>query len=552
MSFAFAKYVEGVTKKIAILTILGTFILGQLLLSPNVSARSSELKIEITQVVSKKQNGNRFLVLVSFRVSGLTGNEKLSKSVVSLGAAKCSASPKSRLCTFKSLKKGSSIRILGQAFSSRRTSRKSVKITYSVGAPKWRSSRLDEKNIPSGGAGSTTTTTPLRSSDACTLIGTAGDDRIIGTPGRDVICGNGGKDVIDGMAGDDVIYSTAPTVKSAAVHLMGKNVHSQSVDTAGDVLSGGEGNDVIYGGSGADEMSGSDGDDVIMGGDGADTLVGGDGVDSLFGESGEDDLAGGEGNDALDGGAEPDDLDGGPGTNRCTYSNEDRVKPNCDSGPPVLVSAVAPGSVDASLSSQSVIVDAVVTDDVAGVSDVFIWVLGPDGQDIQNGNATLISGDAMSGTYRNTFTIPRYAQSGNWRVDVQLRDAAGNRRSVSSAATILQTGRDDRVAPVLVSAVAPGSVDASLSSQSVIVDAVVTDDVAGVSDVFIWVLGPDGQDIQNGNATLISGDAMSGTYRNTFTIPRYAQSGNWRVDVQLRDAAGNLRSVSSAAIIAVQ
>ncbi len=220
------------------------------------------------------------------------------------------------------------------------------------------------------------------------------------------------------------------------------------------MIDGGEGNDVVVGGSGNDLISGGSGDDVINGGDGVDTLngdggadtiageigndtlTGGAGNDSLTGDAGSDVISGGEGDDTLDGGPAPDQMDGGTGSNQCSYTPEDRVEPNCDSVAPTLVTTNAPTSVDTSLTSQVVTIDVTVIDDLSGTDSVFVWMLGPGGQDIQNGGATLISGDAMSGVYRMTLTMPRYSQNGNWRVEVQLRDSATNRRTVATAATI--------------------------------------------------------------------------------------------------------------------
>ena len=132
-----------------------------------------------------------------------------------------------------------------------------------------------------------------------------------------------------------------------------------------------------------------------------------------------------------------------------------------------------------------------------------------------------------------------------------MRDSAGNRRTISTATNISQTGIGDVSAPVLLSATSPITVDTSGASQTVTVEATVSDDVAGTDSVFLWILGPGNQDIQNGGATLVAGDAMSGTWRNTFTVPRFAQTGTWRVEAQLRDSAGNRRTISTATNIIV-
>jgi hypothetical protein len=269
----------------------------------------------------------------------------------------------------------------------------------------------------------------------CTISGTAGDDVIYGTTGPDVICGNGGADRIFGLDGDDIIFAGTSTDVSATSGRY-KSLTVRTASSAGSTIDAGEGKDLVYGSSGSDTIVGGQGNDEIWGGGGNDLLKGGSGNDSVKGGAGEDVIEGGEGNDLIDGGENPDRLDGGPGVNECIYTPEDSVLPNCDSVAPVLVSASSPITVDTSGASQTVTVEATVSDDVAGTDSVFLWILGPGGQDIQNGGATLISGDAMSGTWSNSFTIPRYAQTGVWRVEAQLRDSAGNRRTISTATTI--------------------------------------------------------------------------------------------------------------------
>ncbi|WP_141699767.1 calcium-binding protein, partial [Nostoc sp. KVJ20] len=88
------------------------------------------------------------------------------------------------------------------------------------------------------------------------------------------------------------------------------------------ILSGGNGNDIIYGGSGNDSISGNNdkdnlqgraGDDTLRGGSGNDYILGNLGRDSLYGDSEDDILDGGEDDDRLFGGAGIDILFGGTG-----------------------------------------------------------------------------------------------------------------------------------------------------------------------------------------------------------------------------------------------
>ena len=91
--------------------------------------------------------------------------------------------------------------------------------------------------------------------------------------------------------------------------------------TLNDELSGGNGNDRIFGLLGDDTLSGGRGNDRLMGGYEDDILRGEDGNDKLYGEFGDDKLYGGAGNDLIDGGQGADYMSGGVGND--TYYVDD-------------------------------------------------------------------------------------------------------------------------------------------------------------------------------------------------------------------------------------
>ncbi len=146
--------------------------------------------------------------------------------------------------------------------------------------------------------------TPLARADtararpACTITGTAHDDRLTGTPGPDVICGYAGSDQINGRGGNDIIYAGPG--------------QSDIVQTAGgaDVVRGGPGSDIVYGGQGRD---------VLYGGPGNDDLRGDRNRDRLFGMGGDDGCL-----HAMDG--HPGDrVNGGAGSDRADMDNGDHL-----------------------------------------------------------------------------------------------------------------------------------------------------------------------------------------------------------------------------------
>lgn len=79
------------------------------------------------------------------------------------------------------------------------------------------------------------------------------------------------------------------------------------------VADGGEGDDILQGGSRGDRLAGGPGSDTLRGERGHDVLDGGDGDDSLYGGPGRDRLRGEDGDDHLDGGEGRDFNHGGAG-----------------------------------------------------------------------------------------------------------------------------------------------------------------------------------------------------------------------------------------------
>jgi Ca2+-binding RTX toxin-like protein len=120
----------------------------------------------------------------------------------------------------------------------------------------------------------------------------AGAVNLSGSSSNNFIAGeNGVSDIITGGSGNDLIFG----------------------GTGNDTINGGAGNDLLVGGDGNDTLNGENGDDWLLGGAGNDALNGGASNDWLFGDTGNDVLNGGTGNDVLVGGAGTDSLTGGTG-----------------------------------------------------------------------------------------------------------------------------------------------------------------------------------------------------------------------------------------------
>ena len=161
----------------------------------------------------------------------------------------------------------------------------------------------------------------------CTLLGTAGNDRLQGTAAHDVVCGLGGNDVLIGMAGDDKLYGGAGNDKLNGGlgddHLRGeagtdtatfKGASARIVADLARGLATGQGSDSL---GTLERLVGSRYGDTLLGSRLANVLRGGGGADRLLGRAGADKLRGNAGNDYLDGGRGSDRLYGGPGRDRC-------------------------------------------------------------------------------------------------------------------------------------------------------------------------------------------------------------------------------------------
>jgi hypothetical protein len=140
-----------------------------------------------------------------------------------------------------------------------------------------------------------------------TLLGAGGNDTLRGGDGDDVIVGGDGADSIQGGAGNDRVSYSDQTA-NLFVYLTGSA--NSGGGAAGDTLNsienltGGQGNDYVYGNDDANLVDGYLGNDVV------------------YGYAGNDILRGGEGNDVLVGGAGADSLQGGNGTDRVAYSDQ--------------------------------------------------------------------------------------------------------------------------------------------------------------------------------------------------------------------------------------
>ncbi|QMD25181.1 heme peroxidase [Citrobacter freundii] len=187
------------------------------------------------------------------------------------------------------------------------------------------------------------------------LFGGAGDDLLVGGAGNDSLSGDAGQDTLQGDAGDDTLdgglgadsmtggvgNDTYIVNDVGDVVIEGLNGGTDVVRTSlgsydltanveelvftgngnfigtgnglANIITGGAGNDQLFGMGGNDQLFGGIGNDFLDGGDGNDNLQGGNGNDVMIGGAGVDTLTGGNGDDILNGQEGNDNLDGGTG-----------------------------------------------------------------------------------------------------------------------------------------------------------------------------------------------------------------------------------------------
>ena len=164
-------------------------------------------------------------------------------------------------------------------------------------------------------------------SNVIEVLGTEGDDQFIlssltTTDLLYAVDGAEGINTINGTDQEDSInlrYTELRNIESVNVGAGDDYVYGS--DYSGNVISGGDGHDDIYGRHHNDDLHGGEGNDFIRGDRGDDTLTGGLGSDNLYGDDGSDTIYGNEGDDRLYGGKGNDYLDGGAGEDRL-YGNE--------------------------------------------------------------------------------------------------------------------------------------------------------------------------------------------------------------------------------------
>lgn len=229
-----------------------------------------------------------------------------------------------------------------------------------------------------------------------------------------------------------------------------------------------------------------------------------------------------------------------------------------DTTPPVLVTySYSPSSADVS-SADTVLAGSIqATDNSAGLQSAVLAFYSPSGNRRVDCSSTLgsYSGTLTAGTFTCAGLIPRYIETGQWRLQfLSISDKAGNTATyvrdqlaaMGLPTTLALTGTGDMEAPSLVSyTFTPAAVNLSGSPVTVTGTISAADNLSGLYLAYIAFYSPSGQ--QRVDCYPVPGDPDSGTPLNGsyFCSGQFTpgmETGAWRVQfVELRDRAGNAR-----------
>ena len=154
------------------------------------------------------------------------------------------------------------------------------------------------------------------------LVGDWDDNIISGGDGHDIIYSYGGVNFLSGGAGNDVIYSGADSDiidGGTGIDTISYALSNASVivNLGGFDHSGGAATgDVLFH---IENLQGSKFHDILTGTFGANSIHGLAGNDIIYGAGGNDDIRGDAGNDIIEGGSGADRLDGGRGSDTVSY-----------------------------------------------------------------------------------------------------------------------------------------------------------------------------------------------------------------------------------------
>lgn len=239
------------------------------------------------------------------------------------------------------------------------------------------------------------------------------------------------------------------------------------------------------------------------------------------------------------------------------------------SAPNVIAFEFTPKTVDVTDELQIIAFIARLTDEGSGLSAYGSQArfTSPSGSQLVNvifaQPDNLLSGDSMDGIYASTMNVPRYSETGTWRLSyLVLVDAVGNMRrlfdqdmlDLGFPVEFTVTGTADTSPPnVLSFDFSPKTITIENAAQGITFTTRLTDDVTGIpghghvpqaqfeSPSFGGVLDA----VFSPYSDRISGDELDGVYQTTISVPQYSEGGTWRLAYfSIADDVGNTSNLT--------
>ena len=232
--------------------------------------------------------------------------------------------------------------------------------------------------------------------------------------------------------------------------------------------------------------------------------------------------------------------------------------PAQDTTPPVLVTySFSPASADVTSSDTPLTGSIQATDNSAGLQSALLAFYSPSGNRRVDCSGSLgsYSGTLTAGTFTCSGVIPRYIETGSWRLQfLSISDRAGNTATyvrdqlaaMGLPTTLTLTGTSDLQAPSLVSySFSPSAVNLSGSPVTLSGTISAMDNLSGLYLAYLAFYSPSGQqrvDCYPQPGDPGSGTPLNGSYSCSGQFTPGMETGAWRVQfAELRDRVGNAR-----------
>jgi IPT/TIG domain len=234
-----------------------------------------------------------------------------------------------------------------------------------------------------------------------------------------------------------------------------------------------------------------------------------------------------------------------------------------DTAAPALATfSISPSTVNTMTTQQTVAVTAEITDNASGFAHGSIVFESPNGKVVtKTASFNQVSGTATKGIYEAQVTFRQYVQSGTWKVsNVNLTDKVGNEANISASGLAVKTfpnsvnveSTEDTEPPVLKGlTISPRTINTVSKEEFVVLDAHVSDNLAGFSTGFVAFENETGKK-QTGSfpfSVKVSGTETDGTFEAVVTFRQSSESGTWKISsLSLLDHAGNEATVTGTGL----